>query len=533
MSVTIHDVLELPCMKNALVLGGRNGLNKIVTSISVLEYQEVSKQQELLLNDMDFSGNELVITAFSQVKDDVEAQCINIRRMAKVGEVGVIIYYVGLLIPQIDQKLIEIADELNIPLICMPKSSIPARYSELITEVMSAIFKDQMSSPYFVGEILDQVSLLPDHQRSVNTVLRILSDRLRSSFLLTDTNIRIINDAYWPRGQSTDYVSMIIDQHFETDGEQKIDLSQEGKSLFLYCNSISGANSCGMNLYIIRDNEHLSEEEVHQAVVSVQLAINLWSRQHEEIGISELVRAILMDEPAKMHRLASIFHIDIESVHTMWIIQNKNEKNKGFHQKAKKLADSLLSGYCKTAFSDYHDGYLILFMSWPFSWQENRQLADDFCNQLSKLGITVTITLASSLTSTAAVRHAFIVNKYHLEDTKHIFPGRSSYTMQEVLFAEECHNIVKRGEQAVNEKTSVLSPLEQDGEEELFLQTLYTYLLDSDCSITKTSERLYVHKNTIKYRINRICERLGYPVNKNPEQFNLYQACALNRLLHK
>ena len=37
MSVTVEDLLELPSLRRAKVLGGQGGLTKIVSSISVLE----------------------------------------------------------------------------------------------------------------------------------------------------------------------------------------------------------------------------------------------------------------------------------------------------------------------------------------------------------------------------------------------------------------------------------------------------------------------------------------------------------------
>ena len=39
---------------------------------------------------------------------------------------------------------------------------------------------------------------------------------------------------------------------------------------------------------------------------AVQFSVNLWSRHHGGIVISELVRAILQDEPIKMRRLAEV-----------------------------------------------------------------------------------------------------------------------------------------------------------------------------------------------------------------------------------
>ena len=50
-------------------------------------------------------------------------------------------------------------------------------------------------------------------------------------------------------------------------------------------------------------------------------------------------------------------------------------------------------------------------------------------------------------------------------------------------------------------------------------------------AVERTAELLFLHKNTVKYRLQRTAGRLGYPVGKMPETFALYTACALERLL--
>ena len=106
--------------------------------------------------------------------------------------------------PEIDKRLIELADLLQFPLICMPKNRINLRYSEVICEVMEAIYKDQLKETYFVSEILERISHLPEHQRSIDTVMKMLSDRLRASVILTDASGHLLNAAAWPRTREID-----------------------------------------------------------------------------------------------------------------------------------------------------------------------------------------------------------------------------------------------------------------------------------------------------------------------------------------
>ena len=120
MSLTVSQLLELPCLRRARVLAGHKSLDRIVTSISVLEYAAPTETQKKLYESIEFWGSELVITGFCSVADDVDAQCANIRSMAAAGEVGMILYYVGLILPSVDPRLIRLADELDFVQICMP-----------------------------------------------------------------------------------------------------------------------------------------------------------------------------------------------------------------------------------------------------------------------------------------------------------------------------------------------------------------------------------------------------------------------------
>ena len=61
---------------------------------------------------LNFFGSEIVITAFADIRDNVEAQCANIIRLNEAGEVGLILYYVGILLDKIDPRLIRLADSL-------------------------------------------------------------------------------------------------------------------------------------------------------------------------------------------------------------------------------------------------------------------------------------------------------------------------------------------------------------------------------------------------------------------------------------
>ena len=142
MSVTVADLLQLPSLRQAKVIAGKKGLNRIVSSISVLESADPAILVDGLFRQGEFFGSEIVITGFLNCADDVDKQAANIRRLAEGGEVGLILFYVGIYMPGVDKRLIDIADEADFVLIQMPASK-NLRYGEVINDVTEYIFNDR------------------------------------------------------------------------------------------------------------------------------------------------------------------------------------------------------------------------------------------------------------------------------------------------------------------------------------------------------------------------------------------------------
>ena len=61
--------------------------------------------------------------------------------------------------------------------------------------------------------------------------------------------------------------------------------------------------------------------------------------------------------------------------------------------------------------------------------------------------------------------------------------------------------------------------------------TIYRLTDNRPSNVTKeTGEILYLHRNTVQYRINNVKQRLNYDITKMPEAYTIYRAVALERL---
>ena len=106
--MTVAEVMKLPSMVGAEVVAGRGGLGYPVESVNVLEYGWPTEILNRFFRANTFDGSDLLISAFASIAGDVDAQCENIRRYHAVGSVGLVLYYVGIIVPEIDERLVEV-----------------------------------------------------------------------------------------------------------------------------------------------------------------------------------------------------------------------------------------------------------------------------------------------------------------------------------------------------------------------------------------------------------------------------------------
>ena len=529
MSVTVEDALQLPSLRSAAVIGGSKGLKKIVSGISVLESADPKKLISDIFQSGEYLASELVITGFLDCATDVDLQCAVLRRLSEGGEVGLILFYVGVYMPKVDSRLIRLADELDFPLIQMPDNK-SLRYGEVIREVSEYLYRDREQDIAIVSEILARITELPEHLRTVNVVLRMLGERLQATIVLTDLTFHILNLVSWPSG-TEDTVRQHVDAMRRAAASQEMIAYPYAPKGLIYHTTIAPNASPAMRLFVIKEGLRLNPVQLEQAADVVRLGVNIWGQQHNAIVMSELIRAILQDDPIKMRRLADIFHVNIQEVHDIWTLYGDGDHYlEVLRAHQDELLDTLRS-CADNVFCDFYDDRLFLFSSEPYELRTADTRLMKVLELIRSEDPSITMFFSGGLQTTTEVREAYLCYTTHLSDAKKIYPTRHRFTLGELEFAEECHNQIDRGEEVVRQILSRLTALQEKHFDWDVLHTLAVYLLDTECSMTASAELLHLHQNTIKYRINVIANTLGFRPGKIPDSMQLYRALAIDRLL--
>ena len=533
MSLTVAEVIKLPCMREATVVAGQAGLDRIVSSISVSEYTRGGRALDgkprgvqLRRIAADHYGNEIVISALASARDSVEEQCASIQEFHANGSVGLILFYIGVIIPSIDPRLIALANALDFPLIAMPEDRPDLRYSEVIYEVIEAIIKSRNNSGTLRNDIMESVLHNPPHQHNVPAVIRSLSDRLRACVLVTGQERTLLDAAVWPRGFKLEPLPELLMQQGPTAEIQGIEHN-------LYITEVDDLPETGLRLYIFKQGEALSDAMVQQAAETVQMAINLWSPGYGRKAVNELLQAILQDEPYKIQLLANTFNVNVETLRSMWLIRPAQtatgQRSSG--EVVRRAAEELLH-VCSVLLTEVHKGWGVMLGSDGLRAENMHTVSESFVQAQAQSGSPVILTVCSELEDMAAVREAFMLNLRNMPLAQIIYPTQHLFTLSEMRFAQRCQSILSGGEGEIARHIRILAPLSTtEADDQRLLKTLEVYFFDAGGSVAGTAERMFLHRNTVQYRLNQARERLRVSITRMPEVMDLYVALAIRRIM--
>lgn len=513
----LKELLELPSLREAQLLTGKNSLNQTVTALSFLEISDLD-DWGAFTETSEYHSGELALTSFFNIKDDSAKQCETISQLHKMGELGIILYYVGIVMPKLAPEVLKTAEDLDFVIIQMPKDQSRIRYSEVIADVMAEILKER-STENIVNEVLEKASLLPEHLRTVEVTLKLLSDMLRVNIVLTNPDNEVINEIKWPRNSSLDLERLLRRVVIE-EGEQvqKNDYSVYYKELYHKGNGV-------LHFYLIKEHDFLSQHEWEQSIELLQVATNLWGKKHGEVSEYALVQAILNDESEKMYRLANHLEIDVKGIGLMWLLQLNDIRE------AKELREDLLSyvaKFYKTAVVQMVDDQLVVLLGNYVHSGSELELGRKYLRNTPFEAAIESIVFCPQMRNTNDVRKSYhLVSEATMRLPK-VFRGKRTFSISEIRQVTHASQLIQTGQSEVEETMRILAPIMSSKEQ---VTTLCSFLLDAGADFQTCGDQLQIHKNTVKYRIKKISETLGYNVTRFSESYECYVACMIYRLI--
>jgi len=172
-AVRISDILRLPILEGARVVGGTEGLERPVRSVNVMEVPDI----------LDWvKPDELLLTTAYPLRDDPAALDALIPRLAERGLAGIALKPTRY-ITATPKGMIEAADRLRFPLIELPAE---ASFNEIINAVLSDILASQTVRLQRVAAIHDRFTAIVLSGGGLRQIAEALAELIGRSVAIVD-----------------------------------------------------------------------------------------------------------------------------------------------------------------------------------------------------------------------------------------------------------------------------------------------------------------------------------------------------------
>jgi len=144
LGISLEQLLTNDVLKEAKVLAGISGVSRRVTNVNVMEVPDII--------DWVSSGEFLITTAYS-IKDNINILLELIPKLNEKGIAGIGIK-VGRYIKELPQSVIDLADELNFPIVQVPFN---VSHTNVISIILDLVIEEQMGIHLRIEKFISEV----------------------------------------------------------------------------------------------------------------------------------------------------------------------------------------------------------------------------------------------------------------------------------------------------------------------------------------------------------------------------------------
>lgn len=516
MYITVKDVLEMERFKQVELIAGSKGLERMVENVYFMEVPDI---------DAYIDANGLLLTTLYPIADDETQINSLIPRLAKQKLAGIAIKP-GRYIEAIPESMIKQADEFSLPLMKLPDD---ANLSNLTNQILSELLGSRTS----VLEFRDRL-----HQKLLNLLLEgaDLSEFVYSIANIIEAPVIILDNSLTCIVTSIDQNENNIDFNYadhSTDSSlfkmnftvQVNDVTYEKGDLFIQP-IFAGDNKFGYLLVLLNKGKGATENlivAVEQASFLVAFLFQTEKAllQKERNYLYSFIRDIFNNhytsqteviEKAKVFKWAFYFPTVILSIKSN-ITDSAKKLSIYYRMLDSGLIERILSEILDTPIDNcqvvYYNDSLVCFISIVFEQRLKQKLkrASDLIisnfKELCHIGISISETIYNMKQLKEAYENSLLVFDIY----KRKLAGKSFvYFYEDMGLFRLFHYVQDKDvlEALVTEKLGKVITYDKQKNGNL-LETL-KYYIKNNYNLQKTADDMYIHYNTLRYRINKLKE---------------------------
>lgn len=531
----LREIIGQDGLMNAKVIAGLDGIHRQIDSISVLEVAESTISTWVV-------RNQLYITSFYAIKDDVQMQKIVIETLNKCGCCGLVICHLDMILKTISTEVADLCNVLHFPLIV---AETHVSYMDILNPIIALLSggvkrsEEDKAKTEFMDLLLEEKEL-PD-------ILEKISFNIghEISFFDVQCNCLYSNKGDLEKAEERDYLQEHVPWKNKNLSVLKYQIIENGKKAMLYYIK-SKKNFFGV--IILNFSEGERKEELLEIANNMNLVCALlFSRKRRLYNIEhtykqEYIGDLLVwnfrsvdvavnrgnELGLPMEDKKYIVVININAIQKTDDKKSHSELNHYIHHWFMPHIIEYASMYNSGSIVHSRSDVILLFL--PDEKKKNsianltqRLLLLFEHNIKTTISIGVSNRIADIEGIPGAYNEAFdsaVLGREYCGENKIIY-------FKNIWFLHYIKQMRNQPE-AEGMAEQILKPLyEFDQKKGTDLTHTLKVLLQCQMEQGAAAKRLFVHRNTILYRKNQITEILGYPAFEMPYIVNLMAAVVL------
>ncbi len=211
--ISLEKLLTLDTLQGAIILGGASGISKRITKVNVMEVPDIIEWVS--------QGEFLLTTAYS-IKDNIKVLLELIPKLNAKGVAGIGIK-VGRYVSQLPSGVIELADKIGFPIIEVP---FCVSHTDVISAILTEVINDQMNMLIKINGFNREVMNIMMKGGSIKEIAGKLSENIGNSLAIyesmSDSCEIICNE------DDRNIIDNIIYEHISLKHDQEVNYDDEG-----------------------------------------------------------------------------------------------------------------------------------------------------------------------------------------------------------------------------------------------------------------------------------------------------------------
>src|SRR5699024_1987085 len=530
--ITIKDILDNEKLSDLKLMNSQADLNRRISTIESTETPDIASY---------LTPHAFLITTGMVYKDNQKDLINLIRQLNNLPCAGLGIK-LGRFLDKLDVEVIEIANELNFPLIQIP---LDTTLGDIFQKLLSHVWKNENAQLLYSLNIQKKFSDLMIRDAPLDVLIRYLSHNLKKPIALVDPFGNITNTSSNIKSKifKNTLRNIVEELSFTADSNEPIDIQLNEKHINFNMATIYPINMASYYPYylIIFDAQNMEYPLSHMAIKQATLILaftlykNLRISYSTLSGKEEFLKDLInINKYETLNDQQLLFKGEkynfINSNFYQIIVAEISNKNK-FSNNTSVMEEwyTLIYNWIDTKLNknieyslllpDRTNYRYIILLQKPVNNLINRLIS--YRKILKKtLELDINFSIGNSVQSINSIRLSyqealeaiqFGEAKEGLDFIKH-YSQLSTSDLLNLLPKEQLDNFIS------NTLKSLAYPKDEFTQD--LKQTLKTFL-DLNCNITDTADKLFIHRNTVKYRIDKCREILNKDVTDSSYSLKL------------